>query len=76
MSQRNNKIEISVKDNGQGIDPSLKDKIFEPKFTTKTKGMGLGLGIVKNIVESHKGKIRYQTDYNVGTTFIIELSSK
>ena len=76
MSQRNNKIEISVKDNGQGIDPLLKDKIFEPKFTTKTKGMGLGLGIVKNIVESHKGKIRYQTDYNVGTTFIIELSSK
>jgi len=67
------KIIISVIDNGQGIDPNLKDKIFEPKFTTKTKGMGLGLGIVKNIIDSHKGKIRYQTDDKLGSIFIIEL---
>jgi two-component system nitrogen regulation sensor histidine kinase NtrY len=71
-----NKIIISVKDNGQGVDPNLKEKIFEPKFTTKTKGMGLGLGIVKNIIESHKGKITYQTDNKFGTTFIIELKVK
>ena len=76
LRQENNKIVISVTDNGQGIDPTLKDKIFEPKFTTKTKGMGLGLGIVKNIVESHKGKIEYKTDYKIGTVFIIELSLK
>ena len=71
-----NKIIISIKDNGQGVDPNLKEKIFEPKFTTKTKGMGLGLGIVKNIIESHKGKITYQTDNKFGTTFIIELKLK
>ena len=71
-----NKIIISVKDNGQGVEPNLKEKIFEPKFTTKTKGMGLGLGIVKNIIESHKGKITYQTDNKFGTTFIIELKLK
>jgi len=71
-----NKIIISIKDNGQGVDPNLKEKIFEPKFTTKTKGMGLGLGIVKNIIESHKGKITYQTDNKFGTTFIIELKVK
>jgi two-component system nitrogen regulation sensor histidine kinase NtrY len=71
-----NKIIISIKDNGQGVDPNLKEKIFEPKFTTKTKGMGLGLGIVKNIIESHKGKITYQTDNKLGTTFIIELKLK
>ena len=71
-----NKIIISVKDNGQGVDPNLKEKIFEPKFTTKTKGMGLGLGIVKNIIDSHKGKITYQTDNKFGTTFIIELKVK
>jgi nitrogen fixation/metabolism regulation signal transduction histidine kinase len=70
------KIIISVKDNGQGVDPNLKEKIFEPKFTTKTKGMGLGLGIVKNIIDSHKGKITYQTDKKTGTTFIIELKLK
>jgi nitrogen fixation/metabolism regulation signal transduction histidine kinase len=71
-----NNIIISVKDNGQGVDPNLKEKIFEPKFTTKTKGMGLGLGIVKNIIDSHKGKITYQTDNKLGTIFIIELKVK
>jgi len=70
------KIVISVKDNGQGVDPNLKEKIFEPKFTTKTKGMGLGLGIVKNIVDSHKGKITYLTNNNLGTIFNIELKVK
>ena len=70
------KIIISVKDNGQGVDPNLKEKIFEPKFTTKTKGMGLGLGIVKNIIDFHKGKITYLTDENIGTTFNIELKVK
>ena len=71
-----NKVLVSVKDNGLGIDPNLKEKIFEPKFTTKTKGMGLGLGIVKNIVDFHKGKISYQSDKNIGTTFNIELKLK
>jgi nitrogen fixation/metabolism regulation signal transduction histidine kinase len=74
IKEKSNKVVISVKDNGMGVDPNLKEKIFEPKFTTKTKGMGLGLGIVKNIVDSHNGKISYKTESKTGTTFKIELN--
>jgi nitrogen fixation/metabolism regulation signal transduction histidine kinase len=66
------KVKISFADNGIGIPKSIQSKVFEPKFTTKTKGMGLGLGIVKNIIDSHKGKIEYNTG-DEGTTFIITL---
>ncbi|MBN09412.1 MAG: two-component sensor histidine kinase [Flavobacteriaceae bacterium] len=76
LFQKNNKIIIEVSDNGAGIDPNLKDKIFEPKFTTKTKGMGLGLGIVKNIIEAHKGQISYSSNSKSGTIFIIKLTLK
>ncbi len=48
-------------------------KIFEPKFTTKSKGMGLGLGIVKNIIDSIGGTIKYTTSKD-GTSFIISLN--
>ena len=67
------KISILVSDNGSGVDPNLKNKIFEPMFTTKTKGMGLGLGIVKKIIEIHKGRISYKSENKIGTTFTIEL---
>ena len=70
------KIFILVSDNGGGVDPNLKNKIFEPMFTTKTKGMGLGLGIVKKIIEIHKGLISYKSDNKTGTTFTIELQKK
>tara|TARA_B100001057_G_scaffold119817_1_gene118491 strand:- start:3404 stop:4864 length:1461 start_codon:yes stop_codon:yes gene_type:complete len=70
------KISILVSDNGSGVDPNLKNKIFEPMFTTKTKGMGLGLGIVKKIIEIHKGRISYKSENKTGTTFIIELPKK
>ena len=46
-------------------------KIFEPKFTTKNGGMGLGLGIVRNIIESLGGKISFESEINIGTTFYI-----
>ena len=64
---------ITISDNGNGISPELKDKIFEPKFTTKTSGMGLGLGIVRNIIENHKGSISYISTPKKGTTFTILL---
>ncbi len=70
------KILVFVSDNGSGVDPNLKNKIFEPMFTTKTKGMGLGLGIVKKIIEIHKGLISYKSDNKSGTTFTIELQKK
>ena len=64
---------ISIGDNGSGISSEIKDQIFEPKFTTKTAGMGLGLGIVKNIISSHNGRITYTSTQNMGTIFTITL---
>ncbi|WP_420571416.1 sensor histidine kinase [Kordia sp.] len=64
-------VKITVKDNGIGITPENEPKIFEPKFTTKTSGMGLGLGMVKNIVETYNGSITFTSKENVGTTFTV-----
>jgi signal transduction histidine kinase len=64
-------VKLTVEDNGMGIPMESKDKVFEPKFTTKTSGMGLGLGMVKNIVETYKGTINFTSESNVGTVFTI-----
>ncbi len=62
-------VEISITDNGIGIEPSKQEKIFVPYFTTKSTGTGLGLAMVKQIVENHKGKIDFTSTVGVGTTF-------
>ncbi len=62
---------ISVADNGIGITEENKDKIFTVNFTTKTKGMGLGLMVVKNVVDQAKGTIEFSSEEGVGTTFIV-----
>ncbi|GLB53130.1 two-component sensor histidine kinase [Neptunitalea chrysea] len=64
-------IKIQVADNGIGISEANKEKIFEPKFTTKTSGMGLGLGMVKNIVETYKGSITFTSKLHMGTVFTV-----
>tara|TARA_B100000575_G_scaffold269707_1_gene249599 strand:- start:2180 stop:3580 length:1401 start_codon:yes stop_codon:yes gene_type:complete len=66
-------VKVIVSDNGQGVSKNNRDKIFEPKFTTKSDGMGLGLGIVRNIISSHRGKIKYKSKNNKGTDFTISL---
>ena len=63
---------LTITDNGSGIPSEIREKVFEPKFTTKNSGMGLGLGIVKNIIESHNGKISYVSKMKKGTTFTIK----
>ena len=68
-----NNVTISVKDNGIGIELENTEHIFEPKFTTKNSGMGLGLGIIKNIIENYKGTITFETELGKGTTFIVSL---
>ncbi len=73
ISENSKSVKILVSDNGQGVSKSNRDKIFEPKFTTKSDGMGLGLGIVKNIISSHRGKISYKSKSNKGTDFTITL---
>ncbi|MDP5158509.1 MAG: ATP-binding protein [Flaviramulus sp.] len=60
---------ITIADNGSGISEENVSKVFEPKFTTKTSGMGLGLAMVKNIVETYKGTISFNSQKDVGTTF-------
>jgi signal transduction histidine kinase len=65
------KVKILVTDNGIGISEANQTKIFEPKFTTKTSGMGLGLAMVKNIVETYNGNITFTTQKGKGTTFTV-----
>ena len=60
---------IQVTDNGSGISEANKNLVFEPKFTTKSSGMGLGLAMVKNIVETYRGSINFTTEEGVRTTF-------
>jgi two-component system, NtrC family, nitrogen regulation sensor histidine kinase NtrY len=69
----NSRIRIAIKDNGDGISDEMKDKIFIPNFSTKSEGMGLGLAIVRGIIENCGGKIWFESVQNVGTTFFIEL---
>ncbi|WP_231373948.1 sensor histidine kinase [Aureivirga marina] len=66
-------IIIKVSDNGIGISESVKDKVFEPKFTTKSSGMGLGLPMIKNIIETYNGSISFVSEENMGTIFTIIL---
>ena len=66
-------VKVIVSDNGLGVSKNNRDKIFEPKFTTKSDGMGLGLGIVRSIINSHRGKISYKSKSRKGTDFKISL---
>jgi signal transduction histidine kinase len=68
-----NTVLIKLKDNGNGINKAVQSKIFTPNFTTKTSGTGLGLAMSKGIVEQAKGKIWFETEAGVGTTFFVEL---
>lgn len=67
---------IKVEDNGKGIDSKDASKIFEPKFTTKSSGMGLGLPMVKNIVENYNGSITFDTQGKDKTVFSVSLPKK
>ena len=66
-------ILINVRDNGNGIPENLRTKIFEPNFTTKSSGTGLGLAFVKNSIENAGGKVWFETTTGVGTVFHLSL---
>ena len=70
-------IQISVNDNGNGIPESIKEKIFQPFFTTKPTGSGTGLGLSLSydIVKAHGGELQLKTQEHEGTTFSIQLST-
>jgi len=73
LKQENNDILVWVKDNGVGIEAAQHDQIFEPRFTTKNTGMGMGLAIVKTIVEGLGGTIWVASETGKGATFFINL---
>ncbi len=64
---------IQIRDTGRGISREDEQKVFHPYFTTKTTGTGLGLPIVERIVSDHQGKIWFETEEHIGTTFYIDL---
>ncbi|MFM2285585.1 MAG: hypothetical protein RLZZ543_1082 [Bacteroidota bacterium] len=73
LKQEGKQYCFSVSDNGTGISDELREKIFSPNFTTKNAGMGLGLAMVKNIVESSEGRIWFESELGKGTVFYVEL---
>ncbi len=64
---------ISVEDNGSGIPPELTEKIFEPFYTSKSQGTGLGLSVVKSVVEAHQGQVKLLSSIGSGAHFCIKL---
>lgn len=67
---------VTISDNGGGIPPEIRNRVFEPNFTTKTSGSGLGLAICRKIIEAHDGTIDFSTRDNEGTDFMVELPIK
>jgi PAS domain S-box-containing protein len=72
----NNQACISVHDTGEGIPVEVQDKLFTPLFTTKSKGQGFGLAVVKRLVEAQDGKITFSSQQGKGTTFNIQIPIK
>ncbi len=73
LKQENDAAVVSFKDNGRGIPPDVVEKIFQPYFTTKSSGTGLGLAMTKKIIEFWKGAIWFETEEGKGTTFFIRI---
>ncbi len=73
INRKDKHLLIAIKDNGTGISDEIAEKIFTPNFTTKTTGMGLGLAMVKNLIEGFEGNIWFETKENIGTTFYVSL---
>jgi signal transduction histidine kinase len=69
-------VKIFFEDDGEGIPQDLMEKIWDPFFTTKAKGTGLGLGIVKNIIESHSGSVQISAKPGAGARVKVELPVK
>jgi PAS domain S-box-containing protein len=73
---RQNFVKIVVSDFGKGIPPHILPKIFDPFFTTKPRGIGLGLSITYQIIKKHEGTIKVESEWEKGTSFIINLPEK
>ena len=70
-----NRIRVGIKDNGPGIPESIRDKIFQPFFTTKPTGQGTGLGLSLScdIIKAHGGELRLEDNGGEGATFVVSI---
>jgi signal transduction histidine kinase len=66
-------IRVCVRDNGPGMSPEQRRRIFEPFYTTKARGTGLGMAIAQRIIEAHQGTIQVGNSLNVGAEIVITL---
>jgi signal transduction histidine kinase len=73
VDQLENNVRIRISDNGTGISDDKRLTIFVPYFTTKSNGTGLGLAMVKQIIDNHNGLIYFEANHPEGTTFTVEL---
>lgn len=73
VEQHQRRVIVSVQDNGIGIPENMYERIFEPNFTSKNSGMGLGLSMVRKMIEDYKGEISVKSEVGKGSTFIITL---
>jgi signal transduction histidine kinase len=72
----NGNVAIRIEDDGNGIDTEIMEKIWDPFFTTKEKGTGLGLGIVKNLIEAHGGNMNIENRTERGARVTIQLPAR
>lgn len=73
---KDNAIKITIKDNGEGIMPEVKERIFVPFFTTKPEGSGIGLSLCKQIITLHNGNINVESEIGKGTVFTITMENQ
>jgi len=74
--ENTNRLEVSIQDCGTGLTPGDLSQLFEPFYTTKPNGMGMGLAISRTIIEAHGGKIRAENNPGRGAAFIFTLPSR
>jgi signal transduction histidine kinase len=75
-ARRNGEVEIGVRDTGNGIPAQILGRVFDPLFTTKTQGLGMGLSICRSIVEAHGGGIWAMSDGETGSFFYFTLTQE
>ena len=73
LDERGQRVNVKVVDNGPGINPDNREKLFTPFFSTKSGGTGLGLAISYGIVKDHGGEIRVESEVGAGAAFIVTL---
>ncbi|GAB4344275.1 MAG: hypothetical protein Kow0099_23580 [Candidatus Abyssubacteria bacterium] len=76
LKEENGHIVISIEDQGEGMSPDVLDRVFDPYFSTKSSGTGLGLSLTKNIIERHEGDIFIESEEGKGTVVTVMIPSK